>query len=249
MTEAPDRMLARVRALLQQAEHPYTGLDEARAFTARAAEIMAKYGIDEALAAERGPDGPGSVTSVQVPLDQPYSTEKGSLLSHIARACRCQTVHHTWGRVTTSVTMFGYRSDLDRVAVLFASLLVQAAQALEAEAVPYDVRWEGRNAVAAWRRSWLVGYAQTVGARLHEVERRAARDADAAAGSGPGTALVLASREERVKAAVSEAFPKLIKNRRRLTGDGHARGQAAGRRADIGLDRVGGAARGQIGGA
>jgi len=61
LTEAPERLLDRVRKLLAQAEDDSVTPAEAQAFTGKAAELMAKYGIDRALLAADRPetDQPG----------------------------------------------------------------------------------------------------------------------------------------------------------------------------------------------
>lgn len=237
-----DRTLDRVRALLQQAEHPNTGPEEAAAFTARAAQIMARHGIEAAIAAERGPvrDEPAST---RLPMDQPYSREKAVLFASVCRACRCTPVHHVNGKVTEAVTVLGFKADLDRARMLFASLLIQAVRDLAATDVPHGVRSRGGNTVAAWRRAWMAGFAHEIGRRLIEIELATEREA-----TGPGTALVLASRADRVQAAVREEFPMLSKARpRTFRRDGYGFGREAGRRADIGQSGLSGTGRAQLG--
>jgi len=60
--EAPDKLLDRVRKLLAKAEDESCTPPEAEALTAKAAELMAKYGIDRALLAAVRPetDAPAS---------------------------------------------------------------------------------------------------------------------------------------------------------------------------------------------
>ena len=55
-TETPDALLGRVRKLLVKAEADGVTQAEAQALTAKAAELMAKYGIDRALLAARRPE-------------------------------------------------------------------------------------------------------------------------------------------------------------------------------------------------
>jgi len=55
ITEAPDRLLDRVRKLLTKAEDDGVTQAEAQALTAKAAQLMAKYGIDRALLAADRP--------------------------------------------------------------------------------------------------------------------------------------------------------------------------------------------------
>ena len=54
MTE-DDSLLARVRKLLAMAEDPACTAAEAEAFTTKATELIAKYGVDRALLAAADP--------------------------------------------------------------------------------------------------------------------------------------------------------------------------------------------------
>lgn len=243
------KIMDRVRALLAQAEHPNTSQAEAEAFTAKATELMAKYGIDQALVAARG-EVRESVTTVKITLDAPYAREKASLLGAVARNGRCRIVQHSYGRSVTHATLFGFPSDLERVQVLYTSLLLQATRDVVRVEVPYYEQ------PAAFRRTWLVGFATAVNTRLSAAERRAAQEAEQArpAATGDGgtrsVALVLADRSQQVESAIADAYPKLRKaTKRQLSGSGLREGYVAGNRADIGTTGVGSAARRRIGGA
>jgi hypothetical protein len=242
-----DRMMDRVRGLLAQAEHPNTSKEEAEAFTAKAADLMAKYGIDSAMVADRG-EVRESVTQKRIDLLAPYAREKADLLSAVARNSGCRLVRHTWGRTMTHVTAFGFPADLERVEVLYTSLVLQATRDVLREEVPY---WEN---TAAYRRTWLVGFAGAVGARLRAAAERARDEAEsqrmASGETGRSVELVLADRSTLVTSALEEAFPKLTPGRvRELSGSGTASGYAAGRRADLGGPKVTGGGRRRIGGA
>ena len=78
-TETPDKLLDRVRKLLAKAEDASVTPPEAEALTAKAAELMAKYGIDRALLAAARPetDAPGSCL---VELDNPWKRVKPTIL-------------------------------------------------------------------------------------------------------------------------------------------------------------------------
>ena len=227
-------MLDKVRKLLAKAEDPACTREEAEALTAKAAELIAKYGIDQAmLAAAEAAGTPQTVDNRQVELAPPYLREKAHLLHVVAGSQRCRSVRLE-GRgpegLRISMHVFGFQSDVAGVELLFASLLVQAARGLLAETVP-----PGQQ-VAAWRRSWLAGFASAVGHRFAETDRRS-RDGEEE--RTPGVALVLADRQRAVDRAVEEQYPLLTRGRaRRLTGGGFAAGKEAGRRADLGGARV-----------
>lgn len=237
MTNTDDPVLDRVRKLLAKAEDPSCPPAEAEALTAKAGELIAKYGIDRAMlaATEEGADTPGDRVIV---VDPPYALDKVGLLCAVGRVLRCASVRRTDRpppdyRKRLSVHLFGFDSDLERVELLYTSLLVQAANALAKTPVP---QWEN---VAAFRRSWLAGFTKAVAVRLQDAERRAEQDAERVRGDGPSVALVLADRGDAVQRRVSEVYPNLrAASRRRLTGGGFREGHEAGRRADIGATRV-----------
>ncbi|HEY7174849.1 MAG TPA: DUF2786 domain-containing protein [Micromonosporaceae bacterium] len=233
-----DAILDKVRKLLAKAEDPACTPAEAAAFTAKAAELIAKYGVDSALLAAADPTV-DPVGDLVIDVLAPYALDKCGLLAGVAGALRCQCVRRQgWSeqRKTFAMHLFGHDSDLRRAEVLFTSLLVQAGYALVAQPVP---RWEN---VAAYRRSWFAGYTYAIVARLREAEERAAASARPDV-SGRSVALVLADRSAEVARRVAEAYPRLRSaGSRRLVGGGLDHGYAAGRRADIGTTRVRGSA-------
>ena len=237
---AAEAKLAIIRKLLAQAEDAAASPAEAETFTAKAAELMARYGVDRAMlaAADETSDAIGERTIV---LDPPYALDKFELIAGVARALGLRVVRRTAYVVTgkqLSAVLFGFGSDLERTEILFTSLLVQAARGLAAATVP---NWENK---AAYRRAWLVGFASTVHRRLAVAEQRAKDDAcaasPAAAPTGRSVAVVLADRKRIVDQEFEAAFPDLRRApRRMLRGTGHHDGMLAGNRADLGGTRVG----------
>jgi hypothetical protein len=231
----------KIRKLLAKAEDDACTPAEAELCTAKAAELIAKYGIDQALLADIEP-GTDRVGDRIIVMDAPYALDKAGLLSAIAVALRCravQRVRYPGLQKQISIHLFGFGADLDRVELLYTSLLVQAAHALAVEKVPYY------DNAAAYRRSWYRGFAVAVGRRLRAAEQRAeqaaaaARPAAAEGTAGRSVALVLADRSAAVQHAVDAAYPKLGKARARtLSGGGLDHGHAAGRKADLGGPRV-----------
>lgn len=229
-----DRILDKVRKLLAKAEDDACTTAEAEAFTAKATELIARYGIDEALltAADPGRDNVGDRT---IMVDAPYVRDKATLLSFVADALRCKVVFRG-GIGTGRVHLFGFSADLDRTELLYTSLLVQAAHALAAEWVPFgeDPR--------AYRRSWYRGFSAAVYRRLKAAEARAEADAtksNPTTQAGCSVALVLADRSTLVARAVADAYPKLRDApQRKLSGSGTEAGYSAGQRADLGGPRV-----------
>jgi hypothetical protein len=174
--EPPSALLDRVRKLLAKAEAEGVTPPEAEALTAKAAELMARYGIDRARLAASRPetDRPGSRV---IDIDNPWAQVRAHLLAGLAGAMRCQCVLlHTTGP-GARIHVFGYASDLERADILYTSLLLQMARGLTATVVPPGVR-----SSRAWRRSWLLGFVTAVITRVRAAEDRAA----SAAGSDDG---------------------------------------------------------------
>ena len=239
-----DQKLEVIRKLLAKAEKAATP-EEASAYNAKAAQMMARHGVDEAMLAATGVKQ-DALGERRIAVDDPYSQEKAQLAGLIGRALGCRAVRHPgYGRgQIIAITIFGYESDLQRTEVLFTSLLLQATRQVVHQRPP---AWTGES-TAAFRRTWLTGFGTEIYRRLTLAERAATEQHDAASVTrGPSAALVLADRRTVVKKAFEERFANLQKGRnRRLSGSGYGAGIAAGRRADVGGPRLGGA-RGQLG--
>lgn len=236
-----DPILAKVRKLLALAEDPAATVHEAELYTAKASQLVADYGIDQALLAHRDPAA-DPVGDRVVPLDAPYAADKADLLSTVATRLRCAAVRRTrWegGNRELSLHLFGHASDLERTELLFTSLLLQCATGLARTPVP------PREHKAAFRRSWLAGFRMAIDRRLVETEQRAETTAEPLyRASGTSTSLVLADRTAQVVDTMHATYPDLRTARaRQLSGSGAGQGWAAGQRADLGGTRLGGARR------
>jgi hypothetical protein len=232
--EASERLLDRVRKLLAKAEADGVTVAEAQALTAKAAQLMAKYGIDRALLAARQPetDKPGNRI---VETYNPWARVQAHLLCGLAAALRCQCILLP-SPAGQRVHMFGYASDLERADVLYTSVLIQMWHGLATADVP-----AAAPSVRAWRRSWLLGFAAAVIARVRAAEQNAERSAEAtpARDGSSSAALVLADRALVIRQHVAHAYPVTRTARVTYSGSGYGDGYAQGKRADIGAGRVG----------
>jgi hypothetical protein len=227
-----DPILAKVRKLLAKAEDQAATPEEAEVYTAKAAQLISDYGIDQALLAAKDPSS-DQVGDRVISLDAPYATDKAELLYDVATRLRCRAVMRT--RRTPdgkelSVHLFGHESDLVRTDLLFSSLLLQAGSGLARTPVP---AWDHK---AAFRRSWLAGFRMAISSRLVQTEEHAMASAERRYRSaGTSTTLVLADRSAQVAAALSREYPRVAKARpRTLRGSGMTQGWAEGQRADLG---------------
>ncbi|MGH3300499.1 MAG: DUF2786 domain-containing protein [Streptosporangiaceae bacterium] len=240
-SETPDRLLDRVRKLLAKAEAAGVTVAEAQALTAKAAELMAKYGIDRALLAARRPETDRPDNRI-VQLYNPWARMQAHLLCGLAAALRCQCILLP-SPAGQRVHVFGFASDIERADLLYTSVLVQMWHGLVAAQVPVATGAAGTGSVRAWRRSWLLGFAAAVIARVRAAEQNAEQSAGSGGGGGgePGhAALVLADRAVVIRHEVARAYPQTRTARVTYSGSGYGAGYAQGRRADLGSRRVAG---------
>jgi Protein of unknown function (DUF2786) len=240
-----DPMLNKVRKLLAQAEDDACTPAEAEAFTAKAAQLIAKYGIDRAMLAAVRPET-DTPSSRLIDVDNPWGRVKAHLLCGLGSALRCQCIMLTGrsdvGERAARIHVFGYQSDIERLDVLYTSILIQMWHGLAGAQVP-----EWSRSPRAWRRSWLLGFTSAVTARVRQAERAAQDQSDqdraaAAHASGKSAAVVLASRDLVVRGMVQREYPKTRTARLTYSGTGYGAGHAKGQQADIGQRRMGGRA-------
>src|SRR5260370_4203585 len=138
-------LLEKVRKLLAKAEAAGVTPAESEALTAKAAELMARYGSDRALLAAARPetDQPGDRV-IEIP--NPWARIQAHLLCGLASAMRCQCVVLPTSGPGSRIHIFGYASDIERADVLYTSLLVQMWQGVAAATVP-----SRRRRPRAWR--------------------------------------------------------------------------------------------------
>ncbi|MFI8517820.1 DUF2786 domain-containing protein [Streptomyces sp. NPDC085481] len=215
------KMLTRIRALLAKAEAT-TYAEEAEALTAKAQELMARHSLDEASLAAGGPtaETPGAI---RIGVDPPYEQAKAILLDAVATANHCRAV---WNEGFGFSTVVGFEADLEPVELLYTSLLVQGTAAMtRAEA---EQRAGGRKRTKSFRQSFLLAYANRLGARLSSTSRRVAAEA-------PTLLPALASRDLAVTGRTDELFPETRTSRVRAAWDeeGWTHGTSAADRAGL----------------
>ncbi|MFD8332948.1 DUF2786 domain-containing protein [Streptomyces solisilvae] len=234
----PAHLLARVRAILRQAEDSATTPEESETFLQKATELMAKYGIEQAMLQGDDPVSERPADRV-VEVTAPWMRECKRLLASIAMQLRCQAISPGGKANQHRVHLFGFASDLHAVEVLYASLRLQMLRGADTADAEHRPAEEDRR---AYKRSWMFGFIRAVAVRIGEAERAAREESErdrqsdtADVGQGRSVALVLADRTMAVDAQVKSRYPKLGKARRtRFTGSGYRQGHTDGQQADIG---------------
>ena len=232
-TAPPEGKMEQVRKLLAQAEGFGTTAPAAEAFTVKAAELMARYGIDKMMlaATAKVPVTPGYKIT---PIETPFHHQKKDMLVRLGNALSLHPVVHRIAgergkyRESFEVELLGSATDIDRCLILYRSMLVQATRLLRE-----DLR-AGRG--SAWKQSWLDGFSLRVAARVKDAEKNAAIEYDQQheLTGEKSTALVLASWDEQVVAFRARRHPNLVTAKSRSTsGGGFNAGWQAGGRATL----------------
>lgn len=219
-----------VEKMLRLAENAGTE-EEAAAFSARAMELMAKFGIDQAMidaAKVKNGEVSEDIVRYRFTIVNPYSDAKARMVAWVATAMGCKAVLHPdySGRSTGGVTIVGFESTVERAKLLITSLLVQLSGLVRHQ----EDFWGGTPA-RTWRKNWAAGFAMSVYTRVKEHEASAKKDYEKA--TGTSTELVLRDRSALVEQKFDEMFKNLGKARQMNVGSGYSAGLVDGRKADI----------------
>jgi hypothetical protein len=239
-----------VRKLLAKAESTDSE-SERDALNERASQLIAAYGIDEAMLASQD-ESLDKITDVSVLIERPFALDFRELLAHIALPLRLRVIYSKrWSESQNSgeggwdvtARLFGYESDIRRVQLLYPHLRNQALAGLAG-----ITETEYGPGQAANKRTYIAGFAAAIFDRLARAEKdakaaeKAREDAlrdqallDGTVTTSASVELVLAGRQARVEAAYAEAFPDLGKAQpRNLSGWGRDRGWRDGQKASLG---------------
>lgn len=219
----------KVAALLKKAETT-DNEQEAAAYTARAAEIMAVKQIEAAevqALSNKAHERPNESIGVhRFEIRKPI-IQKGVLLNAIVVNFGGYAVREAKPRKqkVEYVNVYAFTSDLEMIKILWASILVQGERFLAQEHIPSDLH------PPTFKRAWWAAFAGTIFTRLEAEQNKAM-----AASNVPGTALALRDKKQRVKDEVHARTPNLRNARRtsRRRNEGYSEGRAAGQRVDLG---------------
>lgn len=229
------KMLGKVRALLAKAENEAATKEESEAYFAKAAELMAKYGITRALLDAQKSTGP-QVANRVFNVQGPYAERKAELLYHVGEALGGKGIRLGKGAgQTVRIHLFGIDSDMERAEMMFTSLLLQLHRFAALDASRDQL---ANTSPRKWYGDYIRGFTVTVVERIKQAEARARTQA-ATEADGPSVALVLVQRSELIRRAFTEQYPKTRRGSSVPVGAGFRSGEAAGRRADLGGTSLG----------
>ena len=225
-----DKYTDRVRKLFAKAQST-TSPHEAEALLARAYALLAKYGIDEAVAKSGAGTNSSEIGTWTFEATGKYITDQILLVNQVAQVLHCSPIK--MGR--TTLIVYGARRHLDRVEML-AGMLVGYMLGTAGVAVNPNPR---AVSTITYRKSVMHGFIVTVSERLAAAEKSAVDDT----GDTTGTEVVLASDARRAAQARASAHPFATSGgETRRSSAGYEAGVEAGSRVDLGGKRVGGRA-------
>lgn len=228
MTEAKLDLIAKLLAKAEQ-----TTPEEAEALTEHAERLMVKYGIEQARIDERrGRLGESQEEIVQerIAFRGVYARDMRELGAGIAHALG--TVRPLFAEDADGSLLYlvGFASDAQQAKTLTMSLQVQAMVAMRAwwsaERAAYQWYSEGDKRRA--RSGFVRGFGVGAASRISDSRRALVEEA------GSGTELVLASRRERVDAAVDEMSTRRARRRQGADAAAFVHGHRSGRDARTG---------------
>lgn len=223
-----------IRKLMNKAEDKATTPEERDSIMNRVLELMAKFGIEHAMLADKDKSSE-KVIRAQYRIDAPYSNQKVLLLDGIVRTFGGRGV--VVNRKPLTFQVYAHESDHERIFMLYASLIVQLTTGI----VQSDKHKPIGEHARTFRTSFVFGFIDTVGRRIRQAYQRAKETVSQSA-TGNGMELVLQSRA----VAVNEMYriehpltqPANINTSNRSYA-GFGAGSSAGKNADIGQTRLG----------
>lgn len=175
-----DEWLRKISAILDRADDPANHEGERESSRAMAFRLMSRLGIDEALVrgTKAAPSDP--ITMMETTLPPPFSDTQALWLGGVAEVLGCKAIisrdyntrsrkNPRGGRVRyrsstgpSTLRLFGRQSVLERAMRLVTSLNIQVIYSL--------AQFQGRPGVnRAFRRAYIVGFAETCRDRLREI--------------------------------------------------------------------------------
>jgi hypothetical protein len=264
-TSHEDKYAERIAKLLAKAES--TTPEEAELLVAKAQELMTTYAISQAMIDAKGGVERDEIVEVKIRFEGTYRLAQFDIARTLAVANNCRVLQSTGGggggrrsyyRYQTphkTIYVIGFKSDVDRVELLNASLQIQCARALgtwwKNDVDEYNKSWWTSHQKSIERREFIFGFSNGLANKLFHANE-AARAADAAeraaaeniteTEASDSVALVLRSREDRVSDWMDETYGKLGKGRGGAYSSGshssRSAGNAAGRSASTGTGHL-----------
>ncbi|WP_454787614.1 DUF2786 domain-containing protein [Mycolicibacterium lutetiense] len=242
-----DKMLARIAALLRQAEGT-DNLHEAEAFMAAAQRLATATSIDLALARAHSAGRTKAQMPVQRTITIGQAGTKGLrtyvqlfVVIGMANDVKCDVASNS-----TFVYAYGFAEDIDATHALYTSLLLQMVKASES----YIASGAHRpTSTITARLNFQLAFGARIGQRLTQAREEAQREADEA--DRPGTAIALRDKDIELRSFYREASQARGTWRAASASAGYSSaarraGDRAGRHARLGANQEISGARGAL---
>lgn len=242
--EQQEKWIDKIQKLIRKAESTNSP-HEAEALYAKAQALMTQWAIDEAMLSREGKSSDKIVT-------EHFTMKRSGLFNAMvemaveiadANGVRCLLYSPERFKEHAGVDFIGWKSDVDKVKMLYTSMWLQCAREQNREMPDYIKKSSGAG---KWRRSYRSAYARRIGERLREVKRVTEQEAIKDSGSSSGMELAIIDRGKQVQLYMDSLNTRPSKQRRTQTDWAAAdAGRSAANRADLGQTRVGGS-RGEL---
>lgn len=198
-----DKMLARIAALLRQAENTENA-HEAEAFMTAAQRLATTTSIDLAVARAHAATRTAAQTPVQRTVTIGAAGTKGLrtyvqlfVAIAIANDVKCDVASNS-----TFVYAYGFAEDIDATHALYAGLVVQMVKASDS----YIATGAHKpTPTITARLNFHLAFGARIGQRLGEARDEATRQATHGADQRPGTAVALRNKDIELKSFYREA--------------------------------------------
>ncbi|WP_018686509.1 DUF2786 domain-containing protein [Actinokineospora enzanensis] len=245
-TEDKAAIKRKVAALLKQAEDSAVTPEEAQAFAAKAAELLARYSLDAAALREEKGQRPEPISTHVFTVSGQGCHGKARTILHRFVIDAVGGKHIAQGDDMTTkdrlVTAVGTASMIDTLKTLLPWVMAQAESAARLATPLYVAQADTDHLTTAnknilrrdYFRSFIKGYGQGVADKILATRNDLAEEV-----KGSAKAVVLVRDTERIAAEYARKFPEISQDRgSKTTVAGHAAGVRAGRAADTGQAKV-----------
>lgn len=223
---ATEKMTDRVRKLFAKAEST-TSTHEAEALLSRAYDLLAKYGIEEAVAKAGAGTDSSEISHWKFEATGKYPLDQILLVNQVAHVLHCSPIK--MGR--TTLIVYGARRHLDRVEMLAGMLVAYMLATAGKSSNPHP----SLESTVTYRKSVMAGFIATVGERLRAAESSAVDETS----DSSGAEIVLASDARRAAQALADAHPHTqSRSVAARSASGYRAGADAAARVDLGGKRV-----------
>lgn len=236
-----DKIAEKISALLLKAES--TTPAEAEALTAKAEQLMVKYGVEQAvIEARRAKTGKATeeIITKRILFHNRYAAALIVGAAELARAVSGESISPFQTRYEKNrreLGLVGYTGDVEQAALLIASLQLQSVVALAAWWSTFDHYGMTRMEMFKERRSFVERFFYGAAARVRETRRVVVKEQES---KTAGSELALRDRKAAVRAYVDDNLNLRAGRGGYQSGRaGASAGYSAGRAANVGGSSLG----------